>query len=127
MPNWRTISKAAERSLNPLFLPNRTWEAETGRDDVSVIWLWQTNPSTFHPFLFNAFCFEEEKEQTFDLLDRSRGKERVKLESLIILLCSSVHVLPTSCKVEIKGNLSEKKKPWSNCTTNTGTKKSTFL
>lgn len=75
----------------PPLLPNRTWKAETGRDEVSVIWVWQPNPSGSHPLLFKIFCFNKEKQQTFDLLDRSRGQERLKIESLSILLCSSVH------------------------------------
>lgn len=113
----------------PPLLPNRTWKAETGSDEVSVIWLWQPNPSSFHPL--NKFCFEEEKHQTFDLLDRSRGKERLKIESLSILVCSSVHDPLTDgypgSKVEIKGNLSEQRKIWSNCVTNRGAKKPVFL
>lgn len=71
--------------------PNRIWEAETERDEVFVIQLWQSHLSGFHLLHFNIFV-QEEKEQSLDILKSPRGKEGVKIESLITSFCSSIHV-----------------------------------
>lgn len=109
--------------------PNETWKAETGRDEVFVIQLWQ---SRLPAFISISTCFvQEEKEQSPDILNRPRGKEGIKIESLITLFCSSIDVSHTpgssGYKVEIKGDLSAKTKIWSNCATNISTKESAFL